>query len=277
MIGETKYGPTVPITKIDGYDRLFAVGDVHGCKAELDIILNHLVEKEKLTQNDQLVFIGDYIDRGPDSPGVIQTLIEFKKKFPRTEFLRGNHEDMLIGYLYGETGMSSCSPNRRFGGLFGNMFFYNGGNETATQYDPDIHFSEAIPHDHKKFILNCKLIIDTPNAYFVHAGFENFKKVPLEEQVLGCVTWMRFPFLHAQCKFGKTVVHGHTPTERLHWITTKNGADQVNLDTGCVYHGKRVKNGRLSCLNVKEKYAFCVTKGETEIVDVNRKELFEKQ
>ena len=282
---ETRMGPIVPITKIDGYDRLFAIGDIHGCRKELRVILDHLINKEGFSRKDQLIFIGDYIDRGEDSPGVIQDLIQFKEQFPKTRFLRGNHEDMLIGALYGTLRLSGSSPNRRFGGLFGHMFWYNGGGETTEQYfqkygngDENLrHISHNIPKEHRRFLLKCDLVIDTPDAYFVHAGFENFKRVPLEEQVLGCVTWMRYPFLHAQNKYDKPVVHGHTPVERLYWKTTKNGANQVNIDTGCVYHGQRVKNGRLSCLNVKEQYGFSVTKGETEIVYTPKDELFEKR
>lgn len=282
MFDETRMGPDAPITKVtEPYSRLFAIGDIHGCRDELRVIINQLVSVEGISDMDQVVFLGDYVDRGSDSPGVIHDLISFKNKFPRTLFLRGNHEDMMIAYLYGKNFFAHRM--NRFGAMFGNMFHHNGGDETHRQYMPNITYEEmnyenanvtlrkAIPKEHRKFLLNTKHIVDTEHAYLVHAGLKNFKYVPLDEQPTGTVLWIREPFLYAQTHFGKTVVHGHTPVDELHWYKRQrdNGGscDQVNIDTGCAYHGtRRVKSGRLTCLEIVNKRAFSVEKGSEEVV-----------
>ena len=81
--------------------RVFVFGDLHGCSAEPTLILKHLEEKEGLSDDDLVVFVGDYIDRGPDSRGVLDLMIDFKTRFPKTRFLRGNHEDMMLDFLKG--------------------------------------------------------------------------------------------------------------------------------------------------------------------------------
>jgi serine/threonine protein phosphatase 1 len=96
--------------------RLFAFGDIHGCNTELRVLLESLRSDHQVTTADQFVFVGDYIDRGPDSKGVIDTLLAWKEEFPRTVFLKGNHEDMLLAFL----GM---------GGSSGEVYLVNGGAE----------------------------------------------------------------------------------------------------------------------------------------------------
>ena len=79
--------------------RLYAVGDIHGRKAEVEVLLAHLEQGEKLGKDDIVIFIGDYVDRGQESREVVDLLIRFKARHPHTIFLRGNHEDMLLGFL----------------------------------------------------------------------------------------------------------------------------------------------------------------------------------
>ena len=74
---------------------LYAIGDIHGQRGMLDM----LIEKVPLEKDDEIVFIGDYIDRGPDSRGVVDAVLEFKLAYPNTTCLRGNHEDMFLDYI----------------------------------------------------------------------------------------------------------------------------------------------------------------------------------
>ena len=94
--------------------RLLVVGDIHGCFEELKTLLNFLEKKADFSTADQLVFIGDYIDRGADSFKVIEHLLKFKDKYPATQFLKGNHEDMFLSFL-------------GFAGDSGQFWLQNGG------------------------------------------------------------------------------------------------------------------------------------------------------
>jgi serine/threonine protein phosphatase 1 len=101
--------------------RLYVVGDIHGCADELKIMLVHLESHESLSDDDLIVFIGDYIDRGPKSKQVIDELIAFHSRHPQAIFLRGNHEDMLLDFLGYE-------------GTLGHSYLVNGGQATTQSY-----------------------------------------------------------------------------------------------------------------------------------------------
>jgi len=277
-------GGVAPVTKVEGYDRLYAIGDIHGCHDELKVILDHLENKENLTSNDQVIFIGDYIDRGDDSPGVVSTLISFKKRFPRTEFLRGNHEDMLLSFF----GYSKRIP----GCMYGADFLRNGGTGTLEQYGKtydevvEAYYTRSqsfrwIPRDHRRFFLNCKIIIDTPDAQFVHAGLNT--AYGLDEQAIETCVWDReMDWCMVNLNPEKVTVYGHTPRPNLNWhykqLENGQAANKINIDTGCVYHlSGRCPIGRLTCLNVKDMCAFTVMKGEDRVTNVSRDYLLEEK
>ncbi|NLV25202.1 MAG: serine/threonine protein phosphatase [Deltaproteobacteria bacterium] len=187
--------------------RLIAVGDIHGCLASL----RRLMAKIRPTAEDQLVFLGDYIDRGPDSRGVIDYLIDFKKHFPGTVCLKGNHEAMFLDFLQG---------NNR------DLFLLNGGTRTLQLYEENgaIH----LPPDHLDFLLNLPTWYRTDSFIFVHAGLR--PGTPLEKQSEEDLLWIRGDFLHADYDWGATVVFGHTP------LTSPFQEEQrIGLDTGAVY------------------------------------------
>src|ERR671923_509758 len=122
--------------------RSYVIGDIHGCLDEL----GHLIEGLPLAPGDRLVFLGDYIDRGPDSKGVVSFLLELEKDPAAYElvFLKGNHEDMLLSFL----GLS---------GQHGDMFLYNGGKATLRSYgfskadSPSEEAVSGIPPAHLDF------------------------------------------------------------------------------------------------------------------------------
>ena len=97
---------------------LYAIGDIHGQRGMLDM----LIEKVPLEKDDEIVFIGDYIDRGPDSRGVVDAVLEFKLNYPNTTCLRGNHEDMFLDYIKDEKKYPK------------GIFTMNGGIETLHSY-----------------------------------------------------------------------------------------------------------------------------------------------
>ncbi|NLC71007.1 MAG: serine/threonine protein phosphatase [Desulfuromonadaceae bacterium] len=188
-------------------NRLIAVGDIHGCLAALQ----HLMEKVKPTVEDQVVFLGDYIDRGPNSRGVIDFLIDFQKCFPKTVCLKGNHEAMLIDFLRGK--------NR-------DLFLLNGGISTLRLYDTD--GSLHLPPDHLEFLYKLLPFYRTESFIFVHAGLR--PGVPLEEQTEQDLLWIRGDFLYYDFDWGGTVVFGHTPLD-----SPLQEVNKIGLDTGAVY------------------------------------------
>ena len=131
--------------------RVYVIGDVHGCVREPEILLRHLETQEGLTQEDLVVFLGDYIDRGADTKAVIDLVLGFRTRFPKTRFLNGNHEDMLLDFL-------------GFGGNLGQAFLYNGGLETIQSYGitvfaPPGEMVSAMPPEHFKFYCELESIL----------------------------------------------------------------------------------------------------------------------
>lgn len=191
---------------------LIAIGDIHGCPLSLDRLLEHL----RLSDDDTLLFIGDYIDRGPDSKGVIDRLIRLQQE-RECIFLRGNHEELLLGYLdRGEY----------------DLWAINGGIQTLASYGQ--HGEGAtIPDDHEEFIRSTILYHETDEFLFVHAGIRPTMTVAesLEENDPMVFLWERGHLKASQTPWEKTVVCGHTPVsepvDRPHLI---------NIDTGCVFY-----------------------------------------
>ncbi len=188
---------------------LIAIGDVHGCALTMDSLLDKL----NPGSDDHLVFIGDYIDRGPDSKGVIDRLIKLKDEVKCT-FLRGNHEELLLGYL----DMDEYD-----------LWAINGGISTLASYG-DATDKSDIPDDHIAFVRETELYFETEHFFFVHAGLrpgltiaENLASG--NEQVL---LWERGHLKAEKLAWEKTVVCGHTPVPYA-----MNTPKLINIDTGC--------------------------------------------
>ncbi len=204
--------------------RIFAVGDIHGQLGLLDELLAALpLEPEK----DELVFLGDYIDRGPDPRGVLERLIILEKAGFKAVFLKGNHEAMLLDYLAGRGR---------------NKFLFNGGTATLQSYSSsgrDIG-EVSLPPEHLDFIRRLKLYYETGDTIFVHAGLR--PGLPLEDQDPEDLIWIRDEFFSSEYDWGKTIVFGHTP-----FGEPFVGGRLIGLDTGAGY------GGRLTCLVLPEK------------------------
>ena len=204
-------------------NKIFAIGDIHGAFDRLQ----HLMQKIPIDlAADILVFIGDYIDRGPGSVEVVDYLLELKKRAPETIFLKGNHEDMLEKYLDGTD---------RF------TYLLNGGQKTLDSYlsKNDQSDSFPIPSDHLDFFKSLRLYHETERYIFVHAGLR--PKVPLASQRPEDMLWIRDKFLYSKYDFGKPVVFGHTPLEKPLVDPTK-----IGIDTGAVY------GNALTCVQLPE-------------------------
>lgn len=245
--------------------RLFVIGDIHGCDNELEVMLNHIKNVEKLEDTEYVVFLGDYIDRGPDSRGVIQRLIEFKKYHPRSVFLRGNHEDMLFGLL-GLGGMYGRDCLRNGGGAF----FGNYGLEDYVSFRglsdqcgiDDISQEELInkfPKEHMEFLQSLVSVVVHPKYIFVHAGIDPYGK--LEEQSYEDIHWIRDLFFMLRHSEDQIVVHGHTPYKEISVVADGKGK-RIGLDTGCG------KGGKLTAMELKSVKAFSVVE-DSDVVTVD--------
>ena len=189
---------------------LYAIGDIHGCAQTLEA----LVEEIDPTENDHLVFIGDYIDRGPDSKGVINVLLQLRDRFQCT-FLRGNHEAMMLNYL---------DHNEL------ELWHINGGDSTLASYSNEGRVE--IPEEHVEFIRDTVYYHDEPDFFFVHAGLKPDLTIleNLERHSSDTFLWERSHLSATELAWEKPVVCGHTP-QREPIDTPK----LICIDTGCVY------------------------------------------
>ena len=227
-------------------ERVYIFGDLHGCPDEPALMLRHLEEQEGLTEKDLVIFVGDYIDRGPDSRAVLDLMLDFRGRFPKTRFLRGNHEDMMLDFL-------------GFGGRLGQAFLYNGGLDTIQSYGisvfaPPEEMVKALPPAHFKFLCELESILVVDNFILVHAGLNPLRDLTAQND--GDVFWIRDEFITNVHSFGKTVVFGHTPHQEI----LLHMPYKIGIDTGLVFGNK------LTCIEVKEGKAFQLSRGKTEIV-----------
>ncbi|MDR1049615.1 MAG: serine/threonine protein phosphatase [Deltaproteobacteria bacterium] len=199
--------------------RIFAVGDIHGCRDKLDQLLLKIDWRPE--NHEELVFLGDYIDRGPDSYGVVEKVLELKSRWrERVVALKGNHEQMFTNFIFGRTELQLAS---------------NGVAWTMRSYSNNSPF----PSSHIKFYEDLVLFHETERHIFVHAGMR--PGLTLDDQSEDDFLWIRDEFIDSAYDFGKTVVFGHTPFKAPY---VKTG--RVGLDTGAVF------GGPLTCLEVVE-------------------------
>jgi serine/threonine protein phosphatase 1 len=224
---------------------LYAVGDIHGEADALDALLRTL----PLADGDRLVFLGDYIDRGPDSKAVVDRLLALAAERPCT-FLLGNHESMFLDFL-------GWKGEAWFGG---DAFLANGGGRTLASYgyfeseDPSPR-GFRLPEAHARFYRALKLWHVEGDYLFVHAGLgrEQLLAGDLDyamrraqpEDLLWNRTTADLPH-----KLGVTIVYGHTPQSdfEVRW----NPPFSIGIDTGAVY------GGRLTAIRLPDETVFQV-------------------
>ncbi len=220
--------------------RLFAIGDIHGCVDELSALLEAL----PLSAHDTVVFVGDYIDRGPDSRGVIGTLLAWRAKTSaQAVFLKGNHEDMALAFL--------GRP-----GHWGEAWFRNGGVAALRSYgihpdQPAAAIAARLPDEHLAFLDGLETSHRWGDEYLlVHAGIR--PGIPLAGQRIEDLLWIREEFLDETHDLGTTVVFGHTP----HRGVLVDLPYKIGIDTGCVY------GGALTCIALPDGELFQIRRGD---------------
>jgi len=231
------------IPKLPEGELLYAVGDIHGRADLLDDLL-HQIETDaagRAAANTTLVFLGDYVDRGPDSCAVVERLLHGLPDGFDTRFLKGNHEALLLDFV--------ADPRRL------DHWRMNGGGATMESYGVDVAglvaakaspevwhaaFTAVLPDTHLAFYRSLRLYVSAGDYLFVHAGIR--PGVPIEAQDETDLIWIRDPFLDAAQSFGMVVVHGHTPVD-----VPDVRPNRIGIDTGAVFSGRltalRLQNG----------------------------------
>jgi serine/threonine protein phosphatase 1 len=217
------------------YSRIIAIGDLHGyCDP-----LTRLLEIIAPGKDDLLIFIGDYVDRGPYSREVVQALIDFGSSFENAVFLKGNHEDMMLGSL----GNPACVNDL-------STWLYNGGGLTLKSYGmgPDDFnrltgilrnkeiektLLDYIPDDHLDFISGLPLYFETERFFYCHAGVAPQSSIELGKQNPFDLLWMRDHIYAEERRWAKTVVCGHTPLSDVLFRDKL-----ICVDTGLFCYGK---------------------------------------
>lgn len=219
--------PSVPQGQL-----IYAIGDIHGRADLLALLLARIVAdaaRSKDAKRRTLVFLGDYIDRGPDSRRVVDMLLgELPDGFD-AHFLKGNHEAIMLDFL--------DDPS------FIGHWLANGADATFRSYGMDVAelirkgatpetwrraFLASLPEAHREFFDTLELAVSFGDYLFVHAGVR--PGVPLEAQDPQDLVWIRGPFLKSDEDFGKIVVHGHTPAPEP--VMRPN---RIGIDTGAVF------------------------------------------
>jgi serine/threonine protein phosphatase 1 len=221
---------TIPAERVSS---IYAIGDIHGC---LDLLV---AAEERIFQHvgsgsepALVVYLGDYVDRGPNSKGTIDHLMQ---KLPRPLYricVCGNHDDTFLNFVRGDR--------------FDPAWFDLGGERTLLSYGVDaMHLlaldpqgerlrravTDHVPLEHLNFLAGLPVSVSVGNYLFVHAGI--VPGVPLNEQSDLDMMWIREPFLSKGPALGITVVHGHTPSELVQY-----GPNRIGIDTAAYATGK---------------------------------------
>lgn len=209
---------------------IYVVGDIHGCLDDLERLLD---EVQPDLNRHRLLFVGDYIDRGLQSRGVVDYILRLKSLYPPENIicLKGNHEAMLLNFLAGKEV---------------ELFLFNGGLGTIEDYWGEGWDQQAeffLPPDHEQFYRELPNFYEIPGYIFVHGGL--LPGVALKEQLEEDLLWIRGEFIASAEDFGARVIFGHTPFRRPLVLPNK-----IGIDTGCVY------GNFLTCLKLPQEDFF---------------------
>lgn len=212
---------------------VYAIGDIHGRRDLLGALHARIVAdaQSRVTTRRIIVYLGDYIDRGPDSRAVIDLVRSDHPQGFEKVWLRGNHEEFLIRFL--DEAYS------------GHNWLANGGGETLASYGIDVEAEMAVgdlaalqtrlhhrmPHRHRDFLEETVLSYRIGDYFFAHAGVR--PGIPLDRQRPKDLMWIREEFLDATVDHGAFIVHGHTPV-----IAPEIMPNRADIDTGAVFTGR---------------------------------------
>lgn len=220
--------------------RIFLMSDIHGCYDQFVFLLDSLFNQKKFNQDDLLIFLGDYVDRGPSTRSVLEKCIKLQEGYPNVIFLRGNHEDMMLSFLGKE-------------GKYGESWVTNGGNKVISEYMNKLwedlsnsgeawEFESIFPPRHLEFLESLEYLVYTNEYIFVHAGIQVYNT--LDRQNKEPLVWTRDNFVrdirslpeaeNILVREEKVVIHGHTPNPEVLFDLPF----RINIDSGGVFGGQ---------------------------------------
>lgn len=208
--------------------RIYAIGDVHGRADMLDELLYDIEKDAGSLDAAQLIFLGDYVDRGDDSRGVIERLIKLQSEHDDAVFLKGNHEELLLDFLEEPEDLGHWLD------WGGEETLESYGISTVGQPKPTLaeQWFALAPKSHFEFLNSLKIHHIEGDFLFVHAGLR--PGAPLDDQTEADMLWIRKRFHNASAdeRPDYVVVHGHTPTNK-----PVDAGWRIGVDTGAVYGG----------------------------------------
>ncbi|MEO5990177.1 MAG: metallophosphoesterase family protein [Ferruginibacter sp.] len=193
-------------------NRTFAIGDIHGC---CETFKKLLLANLNIDKTDEIYFLGDYIDRGEDSKGVIDVILKLRSEGYQIHTLRGNHEQLLLDSMIDEDEMKT--------------WLKNGGNKTLQSFG--IKSPNELPEKYLSFFKETEFYIEKGEYIFVHAGL-NFDAEDIFEDK-EAMLWIRDYEDFEPALGNRILIHGHTPVS-LDYILNQKG-NCINIDGGCVY------------------------------------------
>lgn len=206
--------------------RRFVIGDIHGCAATLRRLVD---ETLRPAPEDSIYLLGDLIDRGPDSKGVLDFIFELRERGLSVSSVRGNHEEMCL-----QAGDDHYNLE---------LWAANGGQAALESFQAD--GPGDIPHRYRDFLASLPLYILLDDFVIIHAGLNFDTPNPFEDT--SAMLWTRSPVVNRQRIGGRRLICGHTPVSRTR-LETSLDSDKIMLDNGCVFVGRP----GMGCLAVLE-------------------------
>ena len=210
--------------------RLFAIGDIHGCVDQLNKLLS-LIEQdlsENPVQRSKVVFLGDYVDRGPENKHVIDTLISLDRGEMDCVFLLGNHDERMIKFI--EDPELVWDAMMRWGGVQTLASYGVVAEPGESEESISVRFATQVPAEHFQFLRSFKHFYVQDDFYFCHAGVR--PGISLANQSDHDLIWIRDAFRLHKEQFEKVIVHGHTPQKN-----PEVESNRINVDTKCYETG----------------------------------------
>lgn len=231
------------MSQTDGY-RIYAIGDIHGCLDELVEMQSRIVAD--LVENPHpkplVIYLGDYMDRGPECRAVLENLMAADTAMLPARFLYGNHDNYIKLFITEPLELHGCNYHwleQIMGGQQTLASFGVHGAEVSNAKASSEAFAKAIPKTHYDWLQACERSVHIGGYFFVHAGVDPARA--LDDQTEYDLIWIRKPFLESNADFGAVVVHGHTPVKEV-----ENHGNRIAVDTGAVFGRK------LSCLVLED-------------------------
>ncbi|MEI9928778.1 MAG: metallophosphoesterase family protein [Sphingomonas sp.] len=227
-----------PIGRVPQGQRIYAIGDIHGRLDLLDTLLARIDDDDSArpASDTHIIFLGDLIDRGPNSAQVVQRCLEIHQRLPATRFLLGNHEEVFLQAMSGD--LKALAFFNRIGGRETILSYGVSEAEYKGSDYAELHglLQQRVPADHIAFVGRFEDMIIFGDYAFVHAGVRPGE--PLARQRPSDLRWIRDEFLDHDGILEKIVVHGHTISADV-----ELARHRIGLDTGAYAGGKLTAMG----------------------------------